>query len=302
MKRLFTLTFFAFAALCAMAQTLNVGSFNIRMHSKVDYKNGDGWTERREVMCDLVAFTAFDIFGAQEVCHDQLEYMLERLPEYDYIGVARDDGKKKGEYSPVFYRRDRFELLDSGTFWLSETPEKASYGWDAACRRVCSWGYFKDKQTKRKFWFFNTHMDHKGKIARVEGAKLVISKIKQMCGKGAKVILTGDFNVAQDNPAYRTFAESGVLKDAFDLAPIKFAPTGTFNSFKVANYTTRRIDHIFVSEVDVLRYGVLTYHYWSDNNGTDSALRDAPKEIKAEQRTVHLPSDHYPVQIFVNLK
>jgi endonuclease/exonuclease/phosphatase family metal-dependent hydrolase len=249
-----------------------------------------------------VAFTAFDIFGAQEVCHDQLEYMLERLPEYDYIGVARDDGKKKGEYSPVFYRRDRFELLDSGTFWLSETPEKVSYGWDAACRRVCSWGYFKDKQTKRKFWFFNTHMDHKGKIARVEGAKLVISKIKQMCGKGAKVILTGDFNVAQDNPAYRTFAESGVLKDAFELAPIKFAPTGTFNSFKVANYTTRRIDHIFVSEVDVLRYGVLTYHYWSDNNGTDSALRDAPKEIKAEQRTVHLPSDHYPVQIFVNLK
>ena len=208
MKRLFTLTFFAFAALCAMAQTLNAGSFNIRMHSKVDYKNGDGWTERREVMCDLVAFTAFDIFGAQEVCHDQLEYMLERLPEYDYIGVARDDGKKKGEYSPVFYRRDRFELLDSGTFWLSETPEKVSYGWDAACRRVCSWGYFKDKQTKRKFWFFNTHMDHKGKIARVEGAKLVISKIKQMCGKGAKVILTGDFNVAQEGMLWTA---SGVI-------------------------------------------------------------------------------------------
>lgn len=302
MKRLLTLTIFAFAALSVMAQPLNVGSYNIRMHSKVDYKNGDGWTERREVMCDLVAYTAFDIFGSQEVCHDQLEYMLSRLPEYDYIGVARDDGKQKGEYSPVFYRRDRFELLDSGTFWLSETPDKVSYGWDAACRRVCSWGYFKDKLTKKKFWFFNTHMDHKGKIARVEGAKLVISKINQMCGKGAKVILTGDFNVAQDSPAYKTFAESGLLKDSYELAPVKFAPTGTFNSFKVANHTTKRIDHIFVSEVNVLRYGVLTYHYWSTNNGTDAALTDAPKEIKAEHRGVHLPSDHYPVQIFVDLK
>ena len=302
MKRLLTLTIFAFATLSVMAQPLNVGSYNIRMHSKVDYKNGDGWTERREVMCDLVAYTAFDIFGSQEVCHDQLEYMLSRLPEYDYIGVARDDGKQKGEYSPVFYRRDRFELLDSGTFWLSETPDKVSYGWDAACRRVCSWGYFKDKLTKKKFWFFNTHMDHKGKVARVEGAKLVISKINQMCGKGAKVILTGDFNVAQDSPAYKTFAESGLLKDSYELAPVKFAPTGTFNSFKVANHTTKRIDHIFVSEVNVLRYGVLTYHYWSTNNGTDAALTDAPKEIKAEHRGVHLPSDHYPVQIFVDLK
>ena len=302
MKRLLTLTIFAFAALSVMAQPLNVGSYNIRMHSKVDYKNGDGWTERREVMCDLVAYTAFDIFGSQEVCHDQLEYMLSRLPEYDYIGVARDDGKQKGEYSPVFYRRDRFELLDSGTFWLSETPDKVSYGWDAACRRVCSWGYFKDKLTKKKFWFFNTHMDHKGKVARVEGAKLVISKINQMCGKGAKVILTGDFNVAQDSPAYKTFAESGLLKDSYELAPVKFAPTGTFNSFKVANHTTKRIDHIFVSEVNVLRYGVLTYHYWSTNNGTDATLTDAPKEIKAEHRGVHLPSDHYPVQIFVDLK
>ena len=275
---------------------------NIEKIVDIDYKNGDGWTERREVMCDLVAYTAFDIFGSQEVCHDQLEYMLSRLPEYDYIGVARDDGKQKGEYSPVFYRRDRFELLDSGTFWLSETPDKVSYGWDAACRRVCSWGYFKDKLTKKKFWFFNTHMDHKGKVARVEGAKLVISKINQMCGKGAKVILTGDFNVAQDSPAYKTFAESGLLKDSYELAPVKFAPTGTFNSFKVANHTTKRIDHIFVSEVNVLRYGVLTYHYWSTNNGTDAALTDAPKEIKAEHRGVHLPSDHYPVQIFVDLK
>ncbi len=302
MKRLLTLTFVAFFALATSAQSLNCGSYNIRMHSKVDYKRGDGWTERRDIMCDLVAFTAFDIFGAQEVCHDQLEYMLERLPEYNYIGVGRDDGKKKGEYSPVFYRRDRFELLDSGTFWLSETPDEVSYGWDAACRRVCSWGYFKDKQTKKKFWFFNTHMDHKGKAARVEGAKLVISKIKQMCGNRANVILTGDFNVAQDSPAYNTFAQSGLLQDAYTLAPIKHAPGGTFNNFKVGTHTQKRIDHIFVAGCEVARYGILTYHYWSDNNGTDTKLNDAPTGLTAEHRGVHMHSDHYPVQVFVNLK
>lgn len=302
MKRALIFTFCAFVTLSVWAQSLNVGSYNIRMHSKVDYKGGDGWTERRDIMCDLVAFTAFDIFGAQEVCHDQLEDMLARLPEYDYIGVARDDGKTEGEYSPVFYRRDRFELLNSGTFWLSETPEEVSFGWDAACRRVCSWGYFKDKQTKKKFWFFNTHMDHKGKAARVEGAKLVISKIKQMCGDGAKVILTGDFNVPQESPAYNTFAQSGLLQDAYILAPIKHAPAGTFNNFKVGTHSPKRIDHIFVAGVDVLRYGILTYHYWSDNNGSDTKLNDAPTGLTAEYRGVHMHSDHYPVQVFVNLK
>lgn len=299
MKKLFTLTLLAVASFSLWAQPLNVASYNIRMHSKVDYKNGDGWTSRRDIMCDLVAFSAFDIFGAQEVCHDQLEDMLSRLPDYGYIGVARDDGKTKGEYSPVFYRKERFEVLESGTFWLSETPNEVSFGWDAACRRVCSYGYFKDKLTKKKFWFFNTHMDHKGKVARVEGAKLVIAKIKELCGKDARVILTGDFNVAQNSPAYNTFAESGLLKDAYLLAPVKYAPAGTFNNFKVGTHSDKRIDHIFVAGCDVQRYGILTYHYWSNQNGSESELRDAPKEISAEHRGVHLPSDHYPVQIFV---
>ena len=299
MKRILIFAIALVAVSSITAQSLNVASYNIRLHSKVDYKKGDGWKSRRDVLCDLIHFSAFDIFGAQEVCHDQLEDMLSRLPEYGYIGVGRDDGARKGEYSPVFYRKDRFEVLDSGTFWLSETPDEVSYGWDAACRRVCSWGHFKDRVTKKKFWFFNTHMDHKGKAARVEGAKLVLSKIAKMCGAKANVILTGDFNVAQGSPAYKTFAESGVLKDAYDLAPIKFAPSGTFNNFKVENHSSRRIDHIFVTGFDVERYGVLTYHYWSDEKGAESTLTDAPKEISAEYRGVRLPSDHYPIQAFV---
>lgn len=299
MKHIFSLIILAVASIIANAQSLNVASYNIRMHSKVDYKTGDGWSERRDIMCDMIAFSAFDIFGAQEVCHDQLQDMLQRLPEYSYIGVARDDGETKGEYSPIFYRKERFELLDSGTFWLSQTPDQVSFGWDAACRRVCSWGHFKDKETKQKFWFFNTHMDHRGTQARIEGAKLIISKIKQMCKDNANIILTGDFNVAQNSPAYNTIAESGLLQDAYELAPIKYAPAGTFNSFNVANHSDRRIDHIFVAGGEVNRYGILTYHYWSDNQGEQSTLKDAPHEISAQMRSVHLPSDHYPIQIFI---
>ena len=286
----------------AQQRAFTVGQYNIRYDEPNDAKKGNGWEQRAQHVRDIIYYEWWDLVGLQEVLDQQLETLKAGLGEYDFIGVAREDGKKAGEYAPILYKKSRMRCLQSGTFWLSETPDKVSYGWDAACRRVCSWGYFKDKLTKKKFWFFNTHMDHKGKVARVEGAKLVISKINQMCGKGAKVILTGDFNVAQDSPAYKTFAESGLLKDSYELAPVKFAPTGTFNSFKVANHTTKRIDHIFVSEVNVLRYGVLTYHYWSTNNGTDAALTDAPKEIKAEHRGVHLPSDHYPVQIFVDLK
>lgn len=276
------------------AQTLNVATYNIRLHSKTDYAKGDGWTERRDAMCDLVAFMAFDIFGAQEVCHDQLTDMLERLPQYDYVGVARDDGATIGEYSPVFYRKDRFKVLESGTFWLSETPDSVSYGWDADCRRVCSWAHFEENVTKKDFWFFNTHLDHIGTIARAEGAKLILNKIRSMCDANAAIILTGDFNVAQNTPAYTTLATSGLLQDSYDLAPIKYAPAGTFNNFDVNRHSDNRIDHIFVAGADVLRYGILTFHYWREH--------DSDTLNNGECRnSVHLQSDHYPVQVIIKL-
>ncbi len=273
------------------AQTLNIGSYNIRMHSQADYAQGDGWSQRCNVMCDLIAYMSFDIFGAQEVCHDQLEDMLARLPQYDYVGVARDDGATQGEYSPIFYLKERFELLKNGTFWLSQTPDSVSYGWDAACRRVCSWGLFKDKYTKKKFWFFNTHMDHIGVKARQEGARLIMDKIQALCGKNDKIILTGDFNVDQTSTPYNTIINSGFMADACDLSPVKFVPSGTYNSFDVEHFSTQRIDHIFVSQIDVLRYGVITYHYWS----TVSDKQDT----KNTSTNVHLPSDHYPIQAIV---
>lgn len=303
MKRILTIfsaLTFTVATLCA--QTLNVASYNVRTLNAKDYEHGDGWTQRVDYLCDVIRFSDFDIFGAQEVRYGQLTDMLARLDGYAYVGAGRDDGMTKGEYSPIFYKQERFVLLDSGTFWLSETPNVPSKGWDARYPRVCSWGYFKDKRLHRKFWFFNLHMDHKGIEARRESAKLIVAHIAKQCGKKANVILTGDFNVAQDNEIFRIFADCGFLHDAYEVAEVRFAPTGTFNSFKPTNYTTRRIDHIWVSDkIAVERYGVLTYHYWRDERGAEASNTDAPKDVKSESRSIHLPSDHYPINAFLRI-
>ena len=156
-----------------------------------------------------------------------------------------------------------------------------------------------NRQTQRRFWFFTLHTDHRGVQAQVESCRLAVSKIREMCGS-EPVILTGDFNVAQDDETYALIAESGVLNDAYEVAEFRFAPTGTFNAFKPENWTSKRIDHIWVSDrARVLRYGVLTYHYWEGERGSERTLEDFPKEAKAEKRTLRLPSDHYPVNAVI---
>ena len=312
MKRILVCALVAILSLSATAQELNVGSFNIRngrplrpgeeLPKKGDYKKYDGWDHRKVQLCDMINLEAFDVFGAQEVRKGQLDDMLAMLPDYDYVGVARDDGKEKGEYSPVFYRKDMFKLLDSGTFWLSETPDKVSKGWDGMCRRVCSWVYLQRKSDKTRFYFLCTHLDHKGKVAKMEGAKLVVDFIKEHC-KGETAILVGDFNVVQNSEPYKVFTESGILKDTYDLAKYRFAPTGTFNGFRPAAYTEKRIDHIFVTnDIAVSRYGTLTYHYYRDLQSAEKEMQTAaPKEIKGEDRPVKCLSDHYAIQSFLTL-
>ena len=149
---------FIVLALCGVsilnAQQLNVASYNVRNSNPNDAKAGNGWEQRCPVLTQLITFHDFDIFGAQEVKHNQLEDMLNALPQYSYIGVGRDDGKTKGEYAPVFYRKDKFKLLKSGNFWLSEDTSKPNKGWDAAYTRICTWGEFKDITGKFRFWFF----------------------------------------------------------------------------------------------------------------------------------------------------
>lgn len=303
MKKILLIIFSLVLCSQGFAQTINAGSYNIRTLNKKDAEHHDAWNERKAMVCGVIRTADFDIFGAQEVRHAQLEDMLEGLDGYAYVGVGRDDGKQGGEYSPVFYKKSRFTLLDSGTFWMSETPDRPSKGWDAKFNRVCSWGYFKDRLTKKKFYFFNLHMDHKGVEARRQSAMLLVKKVKEMCGEKSNFVITGDFNVAQDNDIFKIFTGCGFLNDSYETAAFRFAPTGTFNSFHPDLFTTHRIDHVWVSSsAKVERYSVLTFHYWRDKAGAEGTLTAAPKEIKADRREIHLPSDHYPLQVVIDFK
>lgn len=281
------------------AQQLMVGSYNIRYKNWNDSVQGNVWNKRCQVICDQLNFMAPDVFGAQEVLYGQLQDMEAALDGYDYIGIGRDDGERAGEHEAIFYKTDKIKLLDHGDFWLSETPEKPGLGWDAVCVRICTWGKF--SMDEAIFYYFNLHMDHVGVIARREAAKLVVARIREIA-QGAPVVLTGDFNVDQTNEIYAIFTESGLLKDSYDAARIRFAENGTFNAFKTEYYTTSRIDHVFVSpEIIVESYGVLTNSYWTPDETIDTLKAfDAPQEISFDKYIRRNPSDHYPV--FVKVK
>ena len=318
MKKLLLLALIL-ASLQLSSQQMLVGSYNIRYKNANDSINGEVWTKRCQVICDQVNFMAPDIFGTQEVLYPQLQDMKKALDGYDYIGIGRDDGKRGGEHEAIFYKTDKLQLLNHGDFWLSETPEKPGLGWDAACIRICTWGKFSvkvlDTQYRRGlfnrglkpkekvFYFFNLHMDHVGVVVRREAAKLVVAKIREIA-QGAPVILTGDFNVDQNDEIYTIFTNSGLLKDSYDAARIRFAENGTFNAFKTNYFTTSRIDHVFVSpSAKVEAYGVFTDSYWTPDNDPNDNIKasDAPQQISFDTYIRHNPSDHYPVFVKVKL-
>lgn len=284
------------------ATTMQVGSYNIRYDSRTDSLNGNGWGQRCPIIASQIIFHDLEIFGAQEGKHEPLELLKSYLPGYEYIGVGRDDGKEKGEHSAIFYRTDLFDLLDHGDFWLSQTPDVPSIGWDAALNRICTWGHFKVKSTRQEFFYFNLHMDHIGVQARMESAKLVVSKIREISG-GKPVILTGDFNVDQTNPIYNTFTDSGILEDSYEICEIRYALNGTANGFDPNRFTTSRIDHVFVTPgTRVIRYGVLTDTY---RTKTPEAQKyedgNFPKEISFQAYQARTPSDHFPVKVILQL-
>lgn len=300
MKRfIMSATSLAFAV-AMNAQSLFVGTYNIRNHNSDDDREGNVWTTRCKVICDQMNFEDPDIFGTQEVLVGQLHDLIGSLDGYAYIGVGRDDGKEDGEYSAIFYKKDRLELLRHDNFWLSETPDRPSLGWDAACIRICTWGEFRQKDTGFKFYYFNLHMDHVGTVARREAAKLAVKKIKEIA-KGAPVVLTGDFNVDQNDEIYTIFTTSGVLKDSYVCASHRFSENGTFNDFKPLLKSNSRIDHVFVSPAfDVNRYGMLTNMYWTHDTTTDADSvkgKNAPQELDFTEHTLRTPSDHYPVLV-----
>ena len=316
MKKLLLTALIIVASMQLFAQDMLVGTYNIRYKAWNDSVQGEVWTKRCQVICDQVNFMAPDIFGTQEVLLEQLNDMQKALDDYDYIGVGRDDGKHGGEHEAIFYKKDKLQLLDHGDFWLSETPDKPGLGWDAVCIRICTWGKFgvkaprmrhgifnrRKNEPQRVFYFFNLHMDHVGVVARREAAKLVVAKVREIA-QGAPVFITGDFNVDQTNEIYGIFTNSGLLKDSYEAARIRFAENGTFNNFKTDLYTMSRIDHVFVSpNTKVEAYGVLTDSYWTPDD-TEEALKgtDAPQEITFDKYIRHNPSDHYPVFVKVKL-
>jgi endonuclease/exonuclease/phosphatase family metal-dependent hydrolase len=299
MKKIISLTVCLLFVITAGAQNLFVGTYNVRNLNKSDIKNGNGWTTRRDAICDMMNFEHPDMFGTQEALYSQLNDMRDRMKGYDYIGAARDDGKQAGEYSAIFYRKDKFKLLDSGNFWLNETPNVPKLGWDAACIRICTWGKFKDKETKLTFYYFNLHMDHIGIVARRESAKLVISKIKEITGLKCPYILSGDFNVDQTNEIFKIFSDSGILRDSYTYAEQRFAENGTFNDFYPDRKTEGRIDHVFVSpKFEIKNYGILTNAYWTENTNTVAQQTNSgTTDENVNKFTKRTPSDHYPVLV-----
>lgn len=274
------LSFCVFLALLqtqVFAQKIIAGTFNLRYANTHDSANL--WANRAPLVASLLRFHQFDLFGTQEGYRNQLNDIQKSLPEFDYYGAGRDDGKEKGEHSAIFYRRDRFKLLNKGDFWLSETPDQPSLGWDATCcNRICTWVQLQDRKTGKKFYFFNTHFDHQGKIARVESSKLILQRINNIAGS-EPVLLTGDFNGNRQSEWYLNIARSGVLKDSYTLVNFPYENNGTFQNFGRSLGSNSVIDHIFVSKHFLItRWGILSDSFHGK-----------------------FPSDHFPVLADINL-
>lgn len=270
-KTLLTL-FFPFFLAQVQAQSHQFATFNIRWDNPGD--KGNLWQDRAFKVIHLVQFHKIGLLGTQEGLHHQIKELSQGLG-YEYLGVGRDDGAEKGEYTAILFDPKRYKLEDSGTFWLSPTPDTPSKGWDASLNRICSWGKFKDQDGKR-FFVFNIHYDHIGQEAREESSKLVAAKAKEINTSNLPAIWMGDFNVTPDNPAYQTITSSPGWKDARLISKLPaYGPAGTFTGFDWEKMPDGIIDHIFVSgKVDVLRHGILT-----DNYGKK------------------YPSDHFPVMV-----
>lgn len=276
----------------------SVATYNLRLLNRGDSVDGNGWQARYHAIADLINYHGFDIFGTQEGFKSQLDDLKAALPQYDYIGAGRDDGKDKGEHSAIFYRTDMFTLLDKGDFWLSETPDKPGLGWDAAYPRICSWGRFRHNATGKEFVMLNLHMDHIGRRARIESARLLLSRPE--IADSVTTFVTGDFNVDQTSDAYAAITSTGRLADSYTIATTVYAPNGTFNGFNPDSFTESRIDHIFVTpDVSVSKYGILTDTYRSPESEAAIDGTEAPGEIAVRRYSARTPSDHFPVKINV---
>ncbi len=271
---LYFVTLFAVAE--GGAQPIDVMTYNIRYDNPGDGINS--WANRKEEVYDLLRKYDPDVIGVQEALHHQLTAITENLPGYRFIGVGRDDGKERGEYSAVLLKRDRFQILDQNTFWLSETPEvPGSKSWDAAITRVATWVKLKDLESGKEFLLLNTHFDHIGKTARKNSADLIKQKAEEIAD-GLPVIITGDFNFTREDEPYAVIMGEGGLH-LNDPAPVA-DPPGTFCNFGVNAMPCRAIDYILHSD----HWESTGYNVITDNDGKN------------------YPSDHLPVMTTLRMK
>ena len=257
-------------------QNLKIMTYNIRLDVASDGENA--WPNRKDYFTSQIQFYSPDIFGVQEATPNQVTDIASAFPDYNRYGVGREEGGT-GEACTIYYKKDRFQVLQSNTFWLSETPNVVSRGWDAACNRVCTYALFKDLKTKKTFWVFNLHLDHMGEVARVKGVQLVLSKIKELNTKNYPAFLMGDFN---SEPNTKQIAEiKKVMNDTRDVSKEKpFGPSGTFNDFKHNEPVTLLIDYIFISK--------------------NSGLTIQKHAVLSDSKDLKYPSDHLPVLIEIH--
>lgn len=253
---------------------IKVISFNIRT---IAHDGDNNWKNRRHATRNMLNMHNPDLFGLQEAMKPHLKYIDKFFPQYKRVGVGRDDGKKAGEMMAIYYNTERFDLLDSGTFWLSETPEKVTIGWDAACFRTVTWVQVRDKESRKKFYYFNTHLDHRGRVAQTESIKLIGEKIKEIAEPRAVVILGGDFNVLSEDSILVPLRE--FMREARTTAAVA-DEKGTFNAFGRQKEQSV-IDHIFYRGRKVIcsEYRILDGNY------------GAP-----------FISDHYPLEIILTFR
>ena len=241
-------------------RSLRVMTFNIRYDEPRDGVNA--WPNRKKKVADVIRFHKADLVGVQEALLPQLRNLKALLPGFSWCGVGRDDGKESGEFSAIVYRDARFELLETKTFWLSETPDAAgSKGWDASYPRIVTWAKFRDRVSKKTFYHFNTHFDHRGEQARTESASLILRRIGEIAGTHP-FILTGDLNVREASEAYKTLtkgAPKASLEDAKSASVNgHFGGESTFSAFKELE-PGMKIDYVFVRKgLTVVEHGVLS--------------------------------------------
>jgi endonuclease/exonuclease/phosphatase family metal-dependent hydrolase len=255
------------------SQNLKLMSYNIRLDVSSDGQNA--WPVRKDFFASQIQFYEPDIMGVQEAMPNQVLDLEQMLPQYNQVGIGRE-GQGKGESSNIFYKKEKLEVVETNTFWLSDTPDSISKGWDAACHRVCTYALFRENDSDTLFWVFNTHLDHVGIEARVKAISLILSKIDQLNTANYPVVLMGDFNLEPDDKSIIDLKKK--MNDARELSvKIAFGPIGTFNNFEFDKPVTKRIDYIFISKnakLEVKKYAVLT-----------------------DSKNLRYPSDHFPVYV-----